>query len=149
ESRERLDETERGTIETGAIRRVHVLRRAPPPLLAARDELALDDALRTEKYRDAAIGILESRRHEDADRPLESGLHLGTRDDLAEVRRSDLFLAFGDEHQVHRHFLPRPLDRVQRREERGLRPLLIHRAATDQHLPESGPVDDRGLKWRR
>ena len=69
--------------------------------------------------------------------------------DLPEVRRSDLFLAFRDEHEVDRHLLPRPLDCVERGEERCLRPLLIHRAAADEDLSESGLVDDRGFKWRR
>ena len=69
--------------------------------------------------------------------------------DLPEVRRSDLFLAFRDEHEVDRHLLPRPLDRVERGEECGLRPLLIHRAAADEDLSESRLVDDRGGEGRR
>ena len=66
------------------------------------------------------------------------------------MRRSDLFLALRDEHEVDRQLLPRPADRVERREECRLRPLLIHRAAADEDLPESGSIDDRGTeRWRR
>src|SRR5438477_781370 len=66
------------------------------------------------------------------------------------MRRSDLFLALRDEHEVDRQLLPRPMDRVERSEECGLWPLLIHRAAADEDLPESGSIDERGTeRWRR
>src|SRR5205823_13839532 len=45
--------------------------------------------------------------------------------------------------------LSRPVDRVQRREEGGLRPLLVHGPAANEDLAEPGLVDDRGIKWRR
>src|SRR5207249_8207442 len=52
--------------------------------------------------------------------------------------------------EVDRQLLSRPADRVERREECGLRPLLIHRAPADGDLPESGSIDDRGTeRWRR
>src|SRR5438477_299339 len=60
-----------------------------------------------------------------------------------------LFFAFRDEHKVDRDLLPRPLDRVERGEECGLRPLLIYRAAPDEDPSESGLVNDRGGEGRR
>ena len=73
----------------------------------------------------------------------QRGLHLGPAHDLAEVRRADLLLAFGDQHQVHRQLPAGAADGVQRGEERGLRTLLVHRAAADHDLAEAGLVDER------
>ena len=46
-------------------------------------------------------------------------------------------------------FLPRAADRVQRGEQRRLRPLLVDRAAADHHLADAGLVDDARLERRR
>src|SRR5206468_5886797 len=97
-----------------------------------------------EKDRDAAVRILKSRWHEHADRSLERGAHLGMRDDLPEVRRSDLLLALRNKHEVDWNLLPSSADRVERRQECCLGPFLIHRAAPDEDLAESGPVHESG-----
>ena len=65
-----------------------------------------------------------------------SGRDFRMRDDLSEMWRPDFLLALRHEQQVHRDLLPRPTDRVQRREERGLWPLLIHRTTTHEDLTE-------------
>ena len=135
-------------VEPRAVRRVHVDARAAAPLLATRDQLALDDALRAEVDAHIAVGVLPRRGHDDADRLLERRHDLGVRHDLLEVRGADLLLALGDEDDVHGHLLARALDRVQRREERGLGTLLVDRASAHQHLPEAWLVDDRRLERR-
>src|SRR5207247_1059838 len=50
---------------------------------------------------------------------------------------------------VHRGLAAGPADGVEGAKERGLRPLLVHRAAADQHLAQTGPVDERRLPGRR
>ena len=69
-------------------------------------------------------------------------------DELTDVRRTDLLLPFRDHDQVHRHLLAGAADRVQRREERGLRSLLIDGAAADDDLAEIGLVDEARLERR-
>src|SRR2546426_9163147 len=73
----------------------------------------------------------------------------GCRTILGEVRRADLLLALSDEHEVHRGLAAGPADGVEGAKERGFRPFLVHRAAADQHLAQTGPVDERGLPGRR
>ena len=79
----------------------------------------------------------------------ERRLHLGTPDDLREVRRADLLLALRDEHQVDRELAPRALVGVQRREERRLGALLVDRPAAHDDLAELRLVDQRALERRR
>ena len=69
--------------------------------------------------------------------------------ELSNVRRTDLLLAFRHQHQVHRHLLSRAANRMQRREERRLRSLLIHRAATDHHFAQPRFVHDSRFERRR
>ena len=104
------------------------------------DQLELDDALRAEADRDDAVGVLRRRRHEDADASCASAAsHLGPADDLPDVRRADLLLALGDQHEVDRQLPAGAADRVQRGEERRLRALLVDRAAARSiTLPRPG-----------
>ena len=74
---------------------------------------------------------------------LSAAAHLGPAHDLREVRRADLLLALGHQHEVDRQLPAGAVDGVERGEERGLRALLVHRAAADQHLAQAGLVDDR------
>ena len=76
-------------------------------------------------------------------------LDLGPVHDLPDVRRADLLLALGDQHEVDRQLLAGAADRVQRGEERRLGSLLVHRAAADDHLAEARLVDDARLERRR
>ena len=63
--------------------------------------------------------------------------------------RSDLLFAFSDEHQVHRRLAAGATQRMQSGQKRRLRTFLVHRAAPDQHLAESGLVDDARFPRRR
>ena len=80
---------------------------------------------------------------------LSAAAHLGPPHDLLEVRRADLLLPLRDEHEVDRALAAGAVDGVERGQERGLRPLLVHRAAADQDLAEAGLVDERRLPRRR
>ena len=68
----------------------------------------------------------------------ERRLHFRLVHDLPDVRRTNFLFAFRHHHQVHRHLFARALDRMQRREKRRFRSLLIHRAATDDRLSSPG-----------
>lgn len=65
------------------------------------------------------------------------------------MRRADLLFPFRHEHEVDRQLFSRPADRVEGRQKRGLRPLLVHGAAAHQHFAEAGLVDQRGVPRRR
>ena len=69
-------------------------------------------------------------------------------DNLMEVGRADLLLPFRHEDQVHRQLTVRALKGVQRREPHRFRSFLVDRAAADQDLSDSGPVDQTRLKRR-
>ena len=73
----------------------------------------------------------------------------GALDDLLEVRRADLLLAFRDEDEVDGRLAARALDRVQGGEERRLRTLLVHGAAAHEDLAEAGLVHEGGVERRR
>src|SRR5437588_450097 len=77
---------------------------------------------------------------DDADALAQRRLDLGLEDDLREVRRADLLLAFTDEHEVHGQLRARRLERMQCGETGDLRPLGVRRAASDDDLPDAGPV---------
>ena len=80
---ERLHEVEGRAVEPRAVARSGRPCRAAAPLLAARDQLQLDDALGAEGDRDAAVGVL--RRRDGMKTPTqlrERGLHLGPLHDL-------------------------------------------------------------------
>ena len=72
-----------------------------------------------------------------------AALTSGRRTICAEVRRADLLLALGHQHEVHGQLAARAADRVQRGQERRLGALLVDGAAADQHLAEAGLVDER------
>ena len=146
---ERFDQMPRRAVHHRLERRVNVLCRTASPLFAARDKLELDHALRAEVHRDDPVEVLCRKRHEYADTLLERRKHLGTPNELRDVRRTDLLFAFGDHHQVYRHLLSRAANRVQGREECCFRSLLIHRAATDHHFPEWRFVHDSRFGRRR
>ena len=136
-------------VETGAVARVHVLGGAAAPLLAAGDELQLDDSLGAERHGDAAVRVLHGRRHEDASAALEGRGDLGSLRHLAEVRRADLLFPFRDQDQVDGQLLPRSPDGVQGGEERRFGSFLIHRATSDHDLAEPGLVDEGRVPRRR
>src|SRR5580704_216620 len=96
---------------------MNVLPGTTAPFLAARDKLQFDDALGAEREEDAAVAILARIRQHDAGTALERRENFGVRHDLAEMRRADLFLAFGHEHEVQRQLLPGGLERHERAQE--------------------------------
>ena len=146
---ERLHEVERRAVEPCPVARVDVLLGAPPPSLAARNQLQLDDPLGTERHRHRAARVLRRRGHEDARAALEGGRDLGAPHDLPEVRRADLFLPLRHEDEVDRALPARAVDGMESGQERGLRTFLVHRAAADQDLAEAGLVDERRRPGRR
>src|SRR5437773_1316926 len=129
---------------------MNVLAWPATPALPARDELAFDHPLGAEGDGHPPVRPLRRRRHENPQRAAQGGLHLGPAHDLGKVGRPDLLLTLRHEHEVERGLAARAADGVQRREERGFRALLVHRAATHQHLAEFGPVHQGRLpRWRR
>src|SRR5207248_2262796 len=66
----------------------------------------------------------------------QRGQYLRAPNELRNVRRTDLFFAFGHHHQVHRHFLACAANRMERSEERRLRSFQIHRTASNHHFPQ-------------
>ena len=80
---------------------------------------------------------------------LERLAHAGRHDGFLEVRRADLLLAFRDEHEVDRELAAGAADRVQGREEGGLRAFLVGRAAADQDRALAGHFDEPRLPGRR
>ena len=146
---QRLHQVPRGLIEARRERRVHVARRAAAPLLAARDQVALDVALVAERDDHAAVPFLRGLGHEHADALRQRGAHFGREHDLREVRRADFFLAFRDQHQVDGNLAAGAADRMQRREERRLRAFLIHGAAAHHDLAALGHVDEARFPRRR
>ncbi len=117
---------------------MNVLGRTAAPLFAAGSQLAFDHAFRAKAHRDDAIQSLHGRRHENPGGFLERRLHFGLARDLPEVRRTNFLFAFRDHDQIHRHLLVGALDRMQRREQGGLRPFLVHRATTHENFAEPG-----------
>ena len=144
-----LHQMPRRTVDHRLERRVNVLRRTASPFFAARYQFELDHAFRAEVHGDDAVEILRRRRHEDADAFLQRRQHLGSPNELRNVRRTDFLFAFGDQHQVHRHLLAGAANRMQRGEERRFRSFLIHRAATDDHFAQRRFVDDSRFGRRR
>src|SRR4029453_3888434 len=128
---ERFDQMPRWTVHHRLERRVNVLRRTASPLFAARDKLEFDNAFRAQVHRNDPVEVLRRKRHEYADTLLERRKHLGTPNELRDVRRTDLLFAFGHQHQVYRHLLSRTANRVQSSEERRFRSLLVHRATSN------------------
>src|SRR5688572_3662522 len=128
---------------------VNVDAGAAAPLLPARHQFHLDDALGAEVDFDRPVGRLAGQGNDDAERFPERGFHFGLEDDLAEVGRSDLLFPLAHQHQIDRELLPGRREGVQRGEEGGLRPLGIGRPAAHDHLAEAGLVHQPGLERRR
>ena len=146
---ERFDQMPRRAVHHRLERGVNVLCRTASPLFAARHQLKLDNAFRAQVHRDDSVQVLCRKRHEYADTLLERRKHLGTPNELRDVRRTDLLFAFGHQHQVYRHLLSRAANCVQGREKRRFRSFLVHRAATDHHFPEWRFVHDSRFGRRR
>ena len=96
-----------------------------------------------------SVESLGGGRHEDADRAPQRRQHLGPVHDLGEVRRADLLLALGDEHEVDGRRAAGAANRVECREKRRFGPLLVHGPSADHGLSETGLVDERGDPGRR
>src|SRR5258708_26170694 len=69
--------------------------------------------------------------------------------DLMEVRRADLFFAFGDEDEVDGELAACAANGMERREERSFGTFLVYGAAADDYFAETGLVDERGVPRRR
>ena len=69
--------------------------------------------------------------------------------DLFDVWRADLLFTLRHHDEVHRHFLSRTTDRMQRRQKGGLWSLLIHGTASDNHFAERRLVDQPRFRRRR
>src|SRR5215467_5883740 len=99
-----------------------VFARAASPLFSARNQLALDDAFRSECHRHVAVQLLLGRRHENAKTFLERCNYLWTAHDLRKMWRTDLLFTLRDEHQIYGKLASGGADRMERRDERGFRP---------------------------
>ena len=64
------------------------------------------------------------------------------------MRRADFFFAFGDEDQIHRELLAHAPDGMKRRQEGGLRALLVDCSPADDHFSQFGLIDQGGLEGR-
>jgi hypothetical protein len=146
---QRLHQVEAGAVEARAVAGVHVLARPAAPLLAAGHQLQLHHALGAQRDGDAAIRVLRGAGHEHAPALPQRGGDFRPRDHLLEVRRADLLFALRHQHDVHRDLGAGAADGVQRGQERGLRPLLVDRAAAHHHLAEARLVDQRRFEGRR
>ena len=127
---ERLHEVEGRAVEPRAVARVDVLLRArgptsrrSRPARSSTTPLAPSDTVTLPSGSCAADGMKTPRSASSA------AVHLRPLHDLLEVRRADLLLALGHQHEVDRQLAARAADGVQRGEERGLRPLLVDGAA--------------------
>ncbi len=98
---------------------------------------------------DGAVAALRSLRHEDALALRERLAHRRRVHHLREMRRADLLFALGHQHEVDGQLPAGAVNRVQRRQECGLRTLLVDRAAAHDRAPEVGQVDDLRVPGRR
>src|SRR5262245_52225626 len=65
------------------------------------------------------------------------------------MRRTNLFLAFSDKHQIDRQLLARAADGVERGQEGSLWAFLIDGAAADEDLSEARLIHQRRFEGRR
>src|SRR5206468_303218 len=96
-----------------------------------------------------SVEVLRRERHEYADTLLERRKHLGTPNELRDMRRTDLLFAFRDHYEIDRQFLSRAANCVQRRNERCFRSFLVHRATTNHHFSKWRFVHDSRFGRRR
>ena len=144
-----VNEVPRGTIDPGFFAGVDIVHWTQSPAFAARNQFEFHNALSAELDGDAAIKILRRTGNEDAVRFLQCGNHFWTAHDLREMRRPDLFFAFGDQNEVDGKFLSGATDGVQRSQECRFRALLVDGAAPDHDFAESGLVDECSVERRR
>ena len=137
ERRERLHEVPRRAVEARRLLEWTSFVGPRPHFSPLETSSQLDDALGAERDRDDAVRVLRGAGHEDAGSASQRRRDLGPAHDLREVRRADLLLALGDEHEVDGQLPARAADRVERGEERGLRALLVDRAAAHEDLAEA------------
>src|SRR3989442_13718027 len=136
-------------VEPRLVAGVNVFARAASPALATRDQLEFNYALGAESHSDFAIEILFRRGHENSAAPLERGQHLGPAHDLGKMWRTDLFLAFGHQHQIHRELTSCATNGMECREKGGFRALLIDRAPADDYFSQAGLFHHRRIPgWR-
>ena len=64
------------------------------------------------------------------------------------MRGANLLLPFGYKYKIHRKFLARVANRMQRGEKRRLGPLLIHGATAHQDFSESRLIHERRYERR-
>src|SRR5947208_3316974 len=122
---------------------MNVLDRTAAPFFPAGDELELDHTLSTETHRYRAIWILHGGRHENANAFRQRCLHFWPLHDLPDVRRSNFLLALRDHDEIHRELLARAANRIEGREKRGFRSLLVYCTTTNNDLAKSGLVHER------
>src|SRR5436309_2101420 len=65
------------------------------------------------------------------------------------MRRTDFLFAFGHQYEVHWKFATRSTDGMERGQHSGLRTLLIHGAAADEHFAKAWLVHQRRIPWGR
>ena len=129
--------------------RVHVVRRPAAPLLPARYQLEFHHTLGAQRHLHPAVAILRRFGHENADALLQFGQHFGIVDHLVEMRRGNLLLALAHQHQIHRQFFARRLERHERAQEGVLGSLLIHGAAAHAHRAQARLFHQARLERRR
>ena len=127
---------------------MNVALRALAPALAAGDQLKFQRALRSQVDHRAAVGRLPGRRDDDPVTAFQRGQHFGRLHDLVEMRRGDLLLALGHQHQVDGEFLPGFPECMQGGQERRFRPLLVDGPAPHDHLAPARLVGDARLERR-
>ena len=143
-----LDEMPSRAVDLSLITRVNILSGSSSPLRPRRYHLELDDALGSQIHLHRSVELLVTQRNDDARALAQRRLDLRLEHDVREIRRSDLLLAFADQHQIHRELPARRLECVQRREARGLRTFRVGGASADHHLPDTGTIDDPPFEGR-
>src|SRR5258708_6278884 len=136
-----------GAIEPRLVTRLDIELRSAAPLLAGGDQLYFNHALCAKRHGYGAIESLRRCGGQYAAAFAQSGQDFRTMHDLADVRRSDFFFAFAHENQVHGKLAGRASDGVDGGQECTLGSLRGHSAASNQHISDSGFVDERGDEW--
>ena len=100
--RQRLHQVPRRTIDASFIGRMQILPGPAMPTFAARHQLQLHHSLGAQVDGHRSIERLHRHRHVNAGALPKRGQNIRPMDNLRKVGRTDLLLAFGDEHEVHR-----------------------------------------------
>ena len=112
-------------------------RRPAAPRLAARRQLDVDAAFRAAAEAAAAARALAAEAKHRIGALEQLGVVL---DELAQADVHALFVALGDDDQVHRQLAVHGLDRAERVQLRHLRALRVGGAAAEQHLLVGAPA---------